>query len=179
MHNCVRLARPWSGTIFRFVTVRYASRADLLSGRGSRRFGGRWNPPSLFNCIYGSLEPRTAISEALGTTSAFGIPPSQTRPRVFVAVDLRLQVVLDLRNPQVLRRLGVLDRELLAADWLASQDAGEESLTQAIGRIAWEEKLEGILVPSTREPDGTNLALFPGRRRRGSSWRIQGARDLP
>jgi RES domain-containing protein len=96
-----------------------------------------------------------------------------------VAVDLRLQVVLDLRNPQVLRRLGVLDREFLTADWLASQDAGEESLTQAIGRLAWEEKFEGILVPSAREPDGTNLALFPGRRRRGSSWRIEGARDLP
>jgi hypothetical protein len=50
---------------------------------------------------------------------------------------------------------------------------------RAIGRIAWEEKLEGMLVPSARELDGTNLALFPGRRRKGSSWRIQGARDLP
>ncbi|MCE9552147.1 MAG: RES family NAD+ phosphorylase [Planctomycetes bacterium] len=48
-----------------------------------------------------------------------------------------------------------------------------------MGRIAWEAKLEGILVPSVRQPGGSNLAIFPSRRLPGSSWRIVGARDLP
>jgi RES domain-containing protein len=104
--NCLPAAAAWSGTVFRYTTVRYANRTDLLSGAGSRLFGQRWNPPGLFNCVYGSLDPHTATAEALQMSSAFGIPPSQMRPRVFVAIDLRLQVILDLREPRVLSTLG-------------------------------------------------------------------------
>jgi hypothetical protein len=73
----------------------------------------------------------------------------------------------------------VTENELIATDWISIQDAGEEALTQAIGRIAWEVRLEGLLVPSARVAGAGNLVLFPGRRRKGSSWKIQGARDLP
>lgn len=179
MQNCLPLAVTWAGTIFRYTTVRYANRTDLLSGAGSRRYGQRWNPPGIFNCVYGSLEPQTATAEALQMSTAFGIPPSKMRPRVFVAIDLQLQAVLDLRDPRILATIAVTEVQLVSIDWLSAQDAGEEPLTQAIGRIAWEAKLEGLLVPSARVAGAGNLVLFPGRRRKGSSWRIQGARDLP
>jgi RES domain-containing protein len=179
MQICLPLAVTWSGTIFRYTNVRYANRTDLLSGAGSRRCGQRWNPPGIFNCVYGSLEPHTATAEALQMSTAFGIPPSKMRPRVFVAIDLQLQAVLDLREPRILATLAVTEKQLVSIDWLSAQDAGEEPLTQAIGRIAWEAKLEGLLVPSARVVGAGNLVLFPGCRRKGSSWRIQGARDLP
>lgn len=179
MQNCLKLAAPWSGTIYRFTTVRYANRSDLLSGRGSRASGGRWNPPGQFDCVYGSLEPGTATAESLGMSSAFGIPPAKMRPRMFVAIDLQLQVALDVRDKQVSAFLSVSDRDLVGADWIALQDAGQEALSQAIGRIAWELKIEALLVPSARVAGGANLVLFPGRRQKGSSWKIQGARDLP
>jgi RES domain-containing protein len=179
MQNCLKFVAPWSGTIYRFTTVRYASRSDMLSGRGSRASGGRWNPPGQFDCVYGSLEPGTATAESLGMSSAFGIPPAKMPPRMFVAIDVQLQAVLDVRDKRVSAFLPVSERDLIGPNWIALQDAGQEALSQAVGRIAWELKFEALLVPSARVPGGANLALFPGRRRKGSSWKIQGARDLP
>lgn len=177
--RCLARAQAWDGTIYRFVTMPYANCADLLSGAGSRHNGGRWNPPGRFNVIYGSLDPQTAIAESLGTYSAFGVSAEKARPRAFVAVLLKLQNVLDLTSAAVARALGV-DFTLLAnEDWQRLQDSDEEATTQALGRICFDLRLEAVLVPSFRKPDGVNIVLFPGRRQRGSSWKIQGARDLP
>jgi RES domain-containing protein len=178
MRQCLALAGPWSGSIFRFATVRYANRTDFLAGLGSKKYGGRWNPPGLFNCVYGSLEPQTALEESLATFLAYGIPLDRARPRVLASVSLKLHVVLDLTTVSSLRILRVTRKHLSTLDWAIEQARGVEALTQAIGRLAWEEKLEALIVPSARA-SGTNLVLFPGRRRRGSSWKIQGARDLP
>jgi RES domain-containing protein len=179
LQRCLPLATKWSGTVYRFVTVRYAARSDLLSGVGSRNVGGRWNPPGLFNCIYGSLDPHTALAESIGSHELFGIRPEESRPRVFVALDLKLQYVLDGTQTQVLSHLGITTAELVDADWKAIQSRGEEPLSQTIGRLCWEAKLEALIVPSARREAGANMALFPGRRQRGSSWKIHGARDLP
>jgi len=159
--------------------MKYANRGDLLSGAGSRLNGGRWNPPDKFNVVYGSLDPETAIAESLGTYSSYGVPPAKARPRVFAAVDLQLQAVLDIREPAVLGAMGVKLQQLMNEDWAKAQSNGDEALTQAIGRIAFELELEGIIVPSVQRASGGNLAAFPGRRRTGNSWKIQGARDLP
>jgi RES domain-containing protein len=176
---CIRFSAAWAGAAYRFVTVPYSNRQDLLSGAGSRKHGGRWNPPDQFNVVYGSLEPNTAVAEALGTLNGFGVPPAKTRPRVFAAVSFRLQEILDLTATKVASILALDFDKILKVDWKAVQDAGRESLSQAIGRIAWELKLEGIIVPSAVLAGEKNIAVFPGRRQRGSSWKIQGARDLP
>ncbi|MCE9552146.1 MAG: RES domain-containing protein [Planctomycetes bacterium] len=122
-------ARAWEGTIYRFVTVPYANRHNLLSGAGSRLHGGRWNPAGKFNVVYGSLTPATAIVESLGTFSAFGVPPEKARPRVFAAIRLWIQSVLDLRNAQTLAAFGLTANEIAQDDWQAIQDQGQESLT--------------------------------------------------
>jgi RES domain-containing protein len=171
-------AGPWQGAIYRFVEVAYANRSDLLSGAGARNYGGRWNPPR-FNCVYGSLDPTTAQEESYATYDRYGIPRAKATPRVRVAIDLQLQRIVDLSSSAALRALGVTRKELAAVDWEAEMDAGKEALTQAIGRLAFDEKLEGIVVPSSRAAGGKNLVLFPGRRLAGSSWKIVGARELP
>lgn len=178
MQRCLALAGPWSGTAFRFATIQYANRADFLSGAGSGKRGGRWNPPGAFHCVYGSLDPQTALDESNASFTAYGIPLDQARPRILASVQLKLQSVLDLTSNDCLRILRTSRKQLVTLDWEAEQDHGREALTQAIGRIAWEAALEAIIVPSARA-DGLNLALFPSRRRRGSSWKIRGARDLP
>lgn len=179
VQQCRPLAVPWAGTFYRASTIEYANRHDLLAGVGSREAGGRWSPPDLFNAVYGCLEPETAMSEALANFRQFGIPVSQAMPLVFVAVVVKTQAVLDVTAVPVQRRLGVTTRRMMAVDWQQSQDHGDEALTQAIGRIAWEEQLEGLLVPSARRRGQQNIVLFPSRRRRGSSWKIQRVRDLP
>lgn len=179
LRKCLRLAGPWQGAIYRFAEVEYANRGDLLSGTGSRINGGRWNPPGRFNCVYGALEPATAQEEAFATYDKYGIPRSKSTPKVQVAVTFDLHNVLDITPNAVLKALGVTRRELAAVDWEAEQDAGQEALTQAIGRLAFDERLEALIVPSSRVVGGKNLILFPGRRIAGSSWKISGAKHLP
>ena len=176
--KCRPLVGPWIGAIYRFTELQYANRGDLLSGAGCRQHGGRWNPPQ-FNTIYGSLEAATAQEESFATYDKYGIPRSKVTPHVRVAINLKLQHVLDITQATVLKILGLTRKDIAAVDWEAEQIAGNEALTQAIGRIAWEERLEAIIVPSSRDVGGKNLVLFPGRRRTGSSWKISGAKDLP
>src|SRR6516225_11007322 len=53
----------WSGVIFRSVSPRYARAADIVSGYGSYRAGGRWNAPGIY-AIYGGIEPGLAADES-------------------------------------------------------------------------------------------------------------------
>jgi RES domain-containing protein len=179
LKRCLSLAAAWQGTAYRFVTVPYANRHDLLSGAGSRKYGARWNPPNQFKVVYGSLAPQTAVAEALHTLNGFGVPVASARPRVFAAVSFRLQSVLDLTSAQVTGVLALDLEKVLLEDWKTAQDAGREAMSQAIGRISWELKLEAMIVPSAVSSGERNIAVFPARRLRGSSWRIQGVRDLP
>ena len=179
LQGSLSLAGSWEGTLYRATTVEYANRHDFLSGVGSRKTGGRWNPPGQFKAVYGCLEPETAMAESLANFRDFGIPESEAMPLVFVAAAVKLQVVLDLTMPEVQNRLGITFRRMTTTDWQKLQAAGKEAVTQALGRLAWEERLEGILVPSARLKRSTNIVLFPSRRRRGSSWRIVRARNLP
>ena len=174
METGLRFAGAWTGTAYRFVTVHYSNRQDLLSGAGSRAHGGRWNPPDHFSVVYGSLSPQAAVAESLSTSGNFGIPPAKVRPRVFAAIEFALQSVLDLTNPKVAKRLALDFDKLFQEDWNASQDAGHEAMSQALGRIAWELKLEGIIVPSAVVSQANNIAVFPGRRLRASSWKFKG-----
>jgi hypothetical protein len=69
---------------------------------------------------------------------------------------------------------------LLDEDWLAIQQGGQESWTQAIGRGAFEAGFEGLIVPSARDrPNGENLVIFPTNLRRGSRIDVIGKEDLP
>lgn len=172
-------AKPWSGTWYRASTAEFANRQDLLTGTGSRLTGGRWNVPGAFNAVYGCLEPETAMAEALANYRGYGIPISEAMPLVFVAVSVELQAVVDFTDRESQRILGVTARAMRSTPWRALQEQGREAVTQALGRIAWEERAEGILVPSARVAGAVNVVLFPGRRRAGSSWRIQRAKMLP
>ena len=59
-----------SGTVYRSCDPKYATSADLLSGRGSRLYGGRWNPIGVTS-IYGSFDPETAMAETLAGAQVF------------------------------------------------------------------------------------------------------------
>jgi len=77
---------------------------------------------------------------------------------------VKLQSVLDFTVNHVQQTLGVSARRMRSTPWRAFQERGQEAVTQALGRIAWEENLEAILVPSARAVGETNIVVFPGRR---------------
>jgi RES domain-containing protein len=172
-------ATDWAGVAYRSVVPRYASSQELLSGHGSRQYGGRWNPPESFPAVYASLDPETALAEALAHCRHYGIPVEHAMPRVFVAIRAELARVLDLNDGAIRRSLRVSRGRMCEEDWRACCDAGTEAITQALGRIARQIELDGLLVPSAALADGTNLVVFPDNLSTTSSLAIIRPEDLP
>lgn len=155
-------ARRWEGEFYRCCKVRYARSADLTSGAGSLLRGGRWNAPGLARVVYGSSTPEASVAESLSALRRAGVAPASAAPFVIAAVWACFDA-LDLTSAEVLAALS-LESDALARDpWWTSQWAGRESLTQAVGRAAFEAGFEGLIVPSSAVPGVVNLAVFPDR----------------
>ena len=163
---------PWQGDTFRFGSLRYLRPREILSGLGSFKVGGRFNAPGSFPAVYASLDKATAVAELDARARYYGLSADALQPSVLVAVEMRLQALVDLRQPAVLTALGITPDAIATCDWRAAQAAGREALTQALGRAAYENGLEALLVPSAQVPDGVNLVYFPGANRPGSTARI-------
>ena len=178
--KCLPHASPWKGEFFRSASPRYANKDDLITGTGSKMAGARWNPPGAFRTVYGSLDVETAVAEALAHFRHFGLPVSKAMPRVIVALEGKLQRVLDLTDAPTRRVLGVSTRRLLDEPWREEQKKKREALTQVIGRLAFEANLEALLVASAARRGGVNLILFPANLDTPKSWlRILNKDELP
>jgi hypothetical protein len=77
-----------------------------------------------------------------------------------VALELELGAILRMDDAGVQSRLS-LSGDQLRGDWRKLQDAGQEAISQAVGRAAWTLGLEGLMVPSACRADGVNLVVFP------------------
>jgi RES domain-containing protein len=121
--------------------------------------------------VYGSLDPDTAMAEALAFHRRAGIPIEQAMPRVLVSIQVNVQQILSLADRRVRNVLGISHRRLIEEPWQEEQDNRREALTQAVGRVARELGLEGLLVPSAQRA-GQNLVVFPDQLLPGSSLKI-------
>ena len=160
VHRLKPLAVPWQGTVFRSVRPKYWASEEFLAGRGSAKHGGRWNPPSSFPTVYLSLDLDTALEEVKGSLDYYGLQPESALPRVFAAIHADLSEVLDLTEGSIRQRLQVSLDRIIREDWRKLNDQGRESLTQAIGRAAFEASFEGLLVPSAQGWQGRNLVVL-------------------
>jgi RES domain-containing protein len=168
LQACMPAATAWTATVYRSSTPRYAGVRDMVTGVGSARAGGRWNPRTSFPTVYASLELETAMSESMATFRYYGLSPQSALPRLFRAIAVNAVFVLDLRRAPLASPLPFWVRLGLREDWRALQERGRESTSQAIGRAAWLARLEGLIVPSQACPKGSNVVLFPDNLRPGS-----------
>ena len=168
----------WNGIVYRAVGTEYANKRDLLSGEGTKRFGGRWTPPGSFATAHASLDVKTAVAESLGTQQQYGIAVAARLPLTLVAIDVSLQRLVDLTDDSVLGELDLTRQRLLRCRWRENMDKGREALTQAIGRIAFEAGLEALFVPSAQARKGKNLVVFPDNLQKASSLTIQNVGKL-
>ena len=155
------LFRPWKGAAYRVTTLNYPSPKSILLGQGSFLHGGRWNAVGSFRAVYGSTEDTVAVAESRATADYAGVSWPFRTPRLLVAIELSLQAVLDLTDTSIQTRLGLTMDGLKEEDWRKMQENGMESYTQAIGRAAFANGGEGLLVPSARVPTGVNVVYFP------------------
>jgi RES domain-containing protein len=150
---------PWTGTFFRFQTVDFPTARDVLSGDGARTHGGRWNSPGIA-ALYGSTTDTTALEESKANDRYYGV---ETRsPRLVVAIEARVNRMLDLTNPDIRRELDVTLTGLAAEDWRKLLAVGKESFTQALGRAVAAAGGSGLLARSATVRRGDNVVVFPG-----------------
>ena len=127
----------WSGTCFRYTTAH----RDPLSGEGARRFGGRWNPSSLFSAIYLADSAQACMVEVdraaqAASTTAEKMLEASYRLHTVTAEDLE---VLDLTTTEAREAVGLDDDDIHGDDW---------SACQAVGHAAWFLHVQGVLVPA-------------------------------
>ncbi len=154
-------AVSWDGVVYRSASPRYANGKEILTGLGSKLAGARWNSPKSFPTVYTSLDPHTALDEVLAHFRYYGLPIESAMPRVMVSVRVRLERILDVTDGPIRSSLRLSEKRLVSEPWRIKQDSGEEALTQALGRVAKESGLEGMLVPSAARRGGVNLIILP------------------
>lgn len=166
-HDACRIARP-----------KHATLTGLVDGEGAKKFGGRWNPPGI-PAVYLSLDLSTATAELEQRHRGEGVPLNEMTPRVIVSMRVRLRRVLDLSRSETRDIIGVsLDQ--LCEEWQNRENGEDEPITQAIGRLAWGRRLDGLLVPSVpaKSRAGANVVVYPDHAHPG--WcHIYGSEDLP
>jgi RES domain-containing protein len=168
----------WTGTVYRNAGLRFAGETDILTGEGSGKRGGRWNPRGIAT-VYSSLTPEAAMLEALSHFRYYGWDIADAMPRLFVAIDVSLEGVLDLTDGSIRQRLGVSTQRMVADDWRKLQHAGAVSLTQMIGRAAAAAGIEGLLTPCSCDPAKTNIVWFPKNLSGNSKIVIHKANERP
>ncbi|WP_216328931.1 RES family NAD+ phosphorylase [Deinococcus aestuarii] len=146
---------------------------DPLNTAGSVVTGGRYNAPKEFpeahELLYLAENTTVAHAEAQVITAVMG-PPGvvigpgpDRRPRLDIAVHLRLRSVLDLTDPGVQTHLDVGAGDLFQ-EWLPLNLDGRLALTQLLGRAVLDSaRYDAIRYPSARYPGGRNYAVFPQR----------------
>jgi RES domain-containing protein len=157
---CKVIGQSWNGYLFRFADPGYAKKHTLTSGIGSYKNGGRWNGPGSFRAVYASLTANTAIIETESWARYFNVATHATYPKVMVSLNVSLQNVFDLTSGSHQSHLGVPLGKMLKCDWRSENEKGREALTQTIGRAIFVAGYEGILVPSSPDPNGVNLVCF-------------------
>lgn len=138
-----------SAVVFRVVQ----KGVDPLRTTGSLKAGGRFNPPNAFGALYTSLEAPTALKEVARGLRLRGIDPEQFPEDAYwiYELEVRLEAVLDLTNPDVLQKNGLQQNSLTGTDVNATRD---------IAARAREQGYEALLVPSAAAPDSKNLVIF-------------------
>ncbi len=169
-------ATPCHRPGYRCVQLQWARADHLLSGQGTQRYGGRWMARGVTPVVYAASSEIIALKEARNNFSRHGIKPRK-HPRVIVELELQLQSVINL--PDLLRNLPWPNLpELLQEDWTSVNDSGQETLSQATGRVLFELGFEAVRVPSARDGRGFNLFIFPETLQRGSQISIVGKEEL-
>lgn len=175
LRSCNHLIQPYRDFAYRAASPKWANAEDLLNGKGSSLYGGKWNPPGLFKAVYLACNSGTALDEALAQNRRNGLPDYEALPLVITGVSVNLARVLNLTSDDAQKLIKRSVAELTVEPHGASTI---ESAGQAIGRLAYSLKYEALIVPSAAAPGQKNLVVFvrPGMKRK---LRVLNEEELP
>lgn len=152
-----------------------------LWGNGTLQVGARFVPKGAFKSIHLASDPFTAFMEveAVFQTGEGKVVWDADSPWTWVAVEVVVENVLDLANPEIWAHLQTSESEL-TGNWRNGEDhylRGEGSLppTQLLGKVAYEsQRVFGICYPSAKNTGrAVNLVVFPDRLQKGGASYLQ------
>ncbi len=133
-----------------------SARPELANERGAR-----WNPPGT-SALYTSLAETTAKAEGDHVIAMQPVPPRATR--TIYELDVSMANLLDLTDARRLAAIGITEEDFHSIPWELCQRAG--------GAVAWLGH-DGLLIPSVRDTDGSNLVIFTANQPPGSEIVVQ------
>lgn len=150
LHKLIKRAEPQAGTYFRSVERRFMDPTEILNGRGTELYGGRFAPIGM-KAVYLADSDSGASAEVLARKKRLG-GASQISldkyPRVIYAVDVMLDRVVKLaRKPR---------DPVLASVWAKCLDA-DIAYSQEVGPFLTSSRIQGLLFKSTI---GKNINLM-------------------
>ena len=131
----------WDGTVYRHMFGSHPPARVNVEG-------ARWNAPGLA-AIYTSCERETALAEAEYYISLQPLRPKAKR--TLFTIHVLLQKVIDLTARDLIVRLGITEEVISSIDHGPCRTIG--SAVHWLGH-------DGMLVPSARRHNGTNLVIF-------------------
>ena len=147
--------------LFRMVNPKQFRDADILNGVGGYKCSGRWNLKEQFHCTYMSRSPETALEEVLAPSRRKNLSDANSLPRVLVCISVKLNVLLDLTDGNLRKKLRVSRKRMIEERWWSRNFNQQEAITQAVGRAAFAQHYEGMIVPSAADPHGSNVIVYP------------------
>lgn len=131
---------------------------------GAPLTGGRYTPKGGFDTIYLAVDPHTAAMEVSAVVNPRGTPQTlRTPPQVLLTVDGYLAGLIDLCDLAIQHQLGT-SRQELTGNWVRAQSETALVATQELGLTAHATNtICGLIAPSAKNPDGSNLVVFAGR----------------
>jgi len=151
--------KPFGGIVYRYASSKYSTAEKMMSGEGSHRAGGRWNYPGVFHAVYCASSPELANIEFFAGCESAGLPKEKMMPVIGKPVRVKLDLVLDLRDHIILRRLGIRVKDMREDPWRYATDQSRESLCQAIGRAAYQNRAEALLTPTACASKGPEFNI--------------------
>lgn len=171
---------PFSGTCFRSVSPKYATKDRFLSARGSYITGGRYNFVGTFEALYLACDTHTCNEEVTKELLRNSFEVAALLPRMMIGIRVSFTSVLDLTSSDVRNRLGVTRKSLVQPGWQEDQDLrGIKAWTQQLGEWARDSGFEAIRAPSAAWKTGSNLIVFPDLLRPGSQLLLINPDRLP
>lgn len=149
----IEAASPLTGEFFRSVEIAYAHPDDVVSGDGTRLYGGRFVKLGM-RAVYGSANEETALRESSARTSRLagrsGIAMIEY-PRItyVIAVKAATHVDLSTASPDA---ASIVPACLAPSDLAASQEVGEFFRSRGVQAIGYPSAIAGF--------QGRNLVIF-------------------
>jgi hypothetical protein len=118
--------------------------------------------------VYAATDVATVDGEFERLLARANLPATALQPRRLTTIRLDLHNVLDLRDEELLRALGIRREDLLSDD---------AALPRLVGEVAHEMGYEALIAPSVAGP-GDVVAIFPANRGAESTIEIAGVRPF-